>query len=432
VGGAFIIINGAIHRRRLQNSKDQFCWFLPAAVDRTLQRVLRVPAGCDSRVLEIVLLAIVTCISNFPRTLTRLPQGDAIFALFSQCHVDPATPTGHTIHDPIGLCLTQNTPNFSILGLLLAAATVRFFQTSVTFGAMVPAGLFVPSLFIGVCLGRCIGVLLLFAGFDVEPGIYAMVGAGAVLAGVSRLTISLVVVLFELTGGLTYIVPFMLAVLTAKWVGDMITDGESVYDVHAQFNGMTKVEPPDEGRLLNITMEDLCGEEGKGGEAGATEVPVLWSSLGLVRASDVLTHCGIAAKGFVVLSTDATGDVEVLGWADSERILALLGNVDSDTAGGSVGERWCRLSATSPATVPVRLAGKLWCGMVEDLSSAVNLRGVTRIRKECPILTPLCITQRCPAVKAFVSVDGPHFAARTVSRETFLARLSSGRVRPLL
>ena len=44
------------------------------------------------------------------------------------------------------------------------------------------------------------------------------------------LPLSLAVVLFELTGGLTYIVPFMLAVLTAKWVGDMVTGHQSVYD----------------------------------------------------------------------------------------------------------------------------------------------------------------------------------------------------------
>ena len=40
---------------------------------------------------------------------------------------------------------------------------------------------------------------------------------------------------------------------------------------------------------------------------------------------------------------------------------------------------------------------------------------------------------RCPAVQAFVSIDGPHYAAaRTVSRELFLARLKSGRVRPMM
>ena len=34
------------------------------------------------------------------------------------------------------------------------------------------------------------------------------------------LTVSLVVIMFELTGGLMYIVPLMVAILISKWVGD--------------------------------------------------------------------------------------------------------------------------------------------------------------------------------------------------------------------
>ncbi len=36
------------------------------------------------------------------------------------------------------------------------------------------------------------------------------------------MSVSLVVIMFELTGGLTYIVPFMTAVMVSKWVGDAL------------------------------------------------------------------------------------------------------------------------------------------------------------------------------------------------------------------
>ena len=39
----------------------------------------------------------------------------------------------------------------------------------------------------------------------VNPGLYAMVGAAATLSGVTRMTVSLVVIMYELTGGLLYI-----------------------------------------------------------------------------------------------------------------------------------------------------------------------------------------------------------------------------------
>lgn len=70
----------------------------------------------------------------------------------------------------------------------------------------------------------------------ITPGLYAMVGAAAVLGGVTRMTVSLVVIMFELTGGLQYIVPLMTAVMTAKWVGDALVP-HGIYDVHIHLNG---------------------------------------------------------------------------------------------------------------------------------------------------------------------------------------------------
>jgi chloride channel 3/4/5 len=50
----------------------------------------------------------------------------------------------------------------------------------------------------------------------ITPGLYAMVGAAAVLGGVTRMTVSLVVIMFELTGGIRYIVPLM---ASHTWLG---------------------------------------------------------------------------------------------------------------------------------------------------------------------------------------------------------------------
>jgi len=252
LGGAFVRANEAVHRRRLRaQSEGRLCWCLPAGADRALRLLLRAPLGADSRILEVVALAVLTAVSNYPHMLTRMLQNDAIKSLFSQCAESAPAGSGAPAHraarDPVGLCMASDAAELcKLLRLLCSAALLRFLQTTVTFGALTPAGLFVPSLYMGGCVGRAVGALLKYLGMPgvqgaIEPGIYAMVGAGAVLAGVSRLTISLAVVLFELTGGLTYVVPFMLAVLIAKWTGDAVTDGRSVYGVHAELNGLTKV-----------------------------------------------------------------------------------------------------------------------------------------------------------------------------------------------
>jgi chloride channel 3/4/5 len=44
-----------------------------------------------------------------------------------------------------------------------------------------------------------------------------MVGATAALGGLMRMTVALVVIMFEVTGGLTYILPFMTAAVVSKW-----------------------------------------------------------------------------------------------------------------------------------------------------------------------------------------------------------------------
>ena len=64
----------------------------------------------------------------------------------------------------------------------------------------------------------------------IQPVIYALVGAGAVVSGVTRMTVSLVIIMFELTGSLSFVVPLMMAIMVAKWVGDSL-EKNSIYDM---------------------------------------------------------------------------------------------------------------------------------------------------------------------------------------------------------
>lgn len=50
------------------------------------------------------------------------------------------------------------------------------------------------------------------------------------------MTVSLVVIMFELTGGLQYIVPLMAASMFSKWIGDAFGN-EGIYDGHIRLNG---------------------------------------------------------------------------------------------------------------------------------------------------------------------------------------------------
>ncbi|XP_068221966.1 H(+)/Cl(-) exchange transporter 7 isoform X2 [Palaemon carinicauda] len=114
-----------------------------------------------------------------------------------------------------------------------------YFLACWTYGLGIPAGLFIPTLLCGAAWGRIVGKTMatLFPDQDwVDEGKYALVGAGAMLGGVVRMTLSLTVILMEAVGNITFGLPLMIVLMVAKWVGDYFNEG--LYDIHIQMTGV--------------------------------------------------------------------------------------------------------------------------------------------------------------------------------------------------
>lgn len=106
-------------------------------------------------------------------------------------------------------------------------------------GSAIASGLVVPMLMTGACLGRGVGLLFVeitslwepdvadasVTGYWdwVDPGLFALLGAAAFFGGVSRLTISLTIILIEITNEVRLLLPLMTAIITAKAVADLLT-----------------------------------------------------------------------------------------------------------------------------------------------------------------------------------------------------------------
>ncbi|CAG02706.1 unnamed protein product, partial [Tetraodon nigroviridis] len=148
--------------------------------------------------------------------------------------------------------------------LTLGLFTLTYFLLACwTYGLAVSAGVFIPSLLIGAAWGRLCGILLASSGSvgcrarshsrihgsrcsDVllfgllqmwaDPGKYALIGAAAQLGGIVRMTLSLTVIMVEATGNVTYGLPIMLVLMTAKIVGDYFVEG--LYDIHIKLQSV--------------------------------------------------------------------------------------------------------------------------------------------------------------------------------------------------
>ncbi|KAI2626675.1 chloride channel [Hypoxylon sp. NC1633] len=206
----------------------------------------KIPVIRKHPLFEVVLVALVTGLIGYWNTLTKLPVAKLLLNLAAPCEDDSKD-------DTLGLCPSSIDEIPAVLRKLLAALVIKGFLTTITFGIKVPAGIYVPSMVVGGLMGRIVGHLvqwmvlrfphwsiwgtcpLLQSSTCVQPGVYALIAAGSTMCGVTRLSVTLAVILFELTGSLDYVLPFSLAILVAKWTADAL-EPLSIYDLLTNMN----------------------------------------------------------------------------------------------------------------------------------------------------------------------------------------------------
>ncbi|XP_042226356.1 chloride channel protein 2-like isoform X1 [Homarus americanus] len=191
-----------------------------------------------SRLLYPLFVTIIYGSLSFPLGLgqfwgTDLSNHQQVVELFSNV---TWTKEEHTVHE-FELVENWRTPWTGIFINLLLYITFTFCGSVVASTLPVPSGIFIPVFKIGAALGRIVGETmastfpngLRYGGHNhiIIPGGYSIVGAAA-LAGAVTHTISTSVIVFELTGQITHILPVMIAVLIANGIAQLLQP--SVYD----------------------------------------------------------------------------------------------------------------------------------------------------------------------------------------------------------
>ncbi|XP_076362713.1 H(+)/Cl(-) exchange transporter 5-like isoform X2 [Tachypleus tridentatus] len=321
-------------------------------------------------VTEVLVITCITAIISFPNTYTRMNTSDLIKLLFSQCGVADVSllcdynRNFTNVNSRIKIAEAGPGVHKS-LGLLTLALIFKLCITIFTFGIKVPTGLFIPSLVMGAIMGRMVGIgmeqlayhyphLWVFQGACstgencLSPGLYAMVGAAACLGGVTRMTVSLVVIMFELTGSVKYIVPLMAAVMASKWVGDAF-GRRGIYDAHINLNGYPFLDSKEEYTYTALATDIMTPRRNEGPLCVITQDSMTVDNIeNILKSTD---HNGFP----VVVSQESQ---YLVGFVLRKDLTLALGNAKK-TQEGVVGESYVLFTSHLPQPVSGPTAVKL-------------------------------------------------------------------------
>ena len=165
--------------------------------------------------------------------------------------------------------LVQAVDGHYAAGLLLVLLIGKLIATSLTMAIGGSGGVFAPSLFMGAMLGSVYGQAIhaVIPHASSSAGAYGLVGMGAVFAASARAPITAVLIIYELTGEYTIILPLMLAIVIATAISSRLSR-ETIYTMKLSRRGIdvqTRTRP----LLADVLVSDAMS---------ATPDPVAWDT----------------------------------------------------------------------------------------------------------------------------------------------------------
>lgn len=103
------------------------------------------------------------------------------------------------------------------LKMLIILGAFKLVATVISYSSGSSGGIFGPSLYIGGMIGGAVGLLTKFTlGIpQIQPEAFALVGMGAMFAGVVRAPVTSIIMIFEMTNNYSIILPLMIANITS-------------------------------------------------------------------------------------------------------------------------------------------------------------------------------------------------------------------------
>lgn len=188
----------------------------------------------ENQNLEVLIVVVLTIIMLYPISFSNLTLNNLLLSLFHDCKENDKN---------FNQAVCQSSHKLFEMFIYLV---VLFFQSNYSYTLNIPGGILLPALNIGALIGRFIGEFVQFIQEKsgggiflqcynenkncVSPGSYAIVGAASFFAGVTNASVAAVVIVFEITGAVTYMIPLMLGVVVAKTILD-IFDSKGFFEL---------------------------------------------------------------------------------------------------------------------------------------------------------------------------------------------------------
>ncbi len=141
---------------------------------------------------------------------------------------------------------------------LTGVAFVAYFMlTLVSYGSGAPGGLFHPSLVLGAALGYLVGVGEYHVLGLSWPTSYALAGMGSFFSAVSKVPMTAIVIVFEMTTNFNLVLPLMISCVISYMIADQLAKG-SLYQRLLELKGYTlPTQAAQKTSLAGLTASDL-------------------------------------------------------------------------------------------------------------------------------------------------------------------------------
>lgn len=204
----------------------------------------------------------------------------------------------------------------------LPLVLLKILATSLTIGSRGMGGLFMPSLFIGACLGTSIHPLAELALPEVgHPAAYALVGMAALLGATLRAPITPIVMIFELTREYEMILPIMFAAILGSFIAGKIQP-ESHQEQMLRKHGDDASHPLEEGEVMH---------RGRVGEIMVQPDHLLLADAGFEEVQRAAQVEGVRSL-FVVEPVEGDDTPRLVGFIDTAELAARILRNEADTS----------------------------------------------------------------------------------------------------